>query len=62
LENDEVLEGLGDKIRAEIGQIKNALERIESDRYGVCSQCGNPISGERLQAVPYGTTCIGCAV
>ena len=61
LENDEVLEGLGDQIRAEIDQIKSALERIASGRYGSCSQCGNPISDGRLQALPYGTTCIGCA-
>lgn len=61
LENDEVLEGLSDRIRLEIAQVKSALDRIEQGRYGICSGCGGPISKERLQAVPYGTTCMGCA-
>ena len=61
LENDEVLEGLENSIRTEIDQIKSALDRVASDRYGTCSQCENPISNERLQVVPYGTRCIECA-
>lgn len=36
----------------ELTNINNALERINSDEYGVCNVCGQPIDVERLNAVP----------
>ena len=32
--------------------IDAALERIDSDEYGVCQVCGRDIADERLEAVP----------
>jgi RNA polymerase-binding transcription factor DksA len=60
LENDEVLQGLDEMSLAEVRQIREALRRIESESYGICSDCGEPISAERLAAVPFAVTCVGC--
>lgn len=60
LENDEVLEGLDELSRAEVRQIREALRRIESGSYGICSHCSRAISAERLAAVPTAVTCVGC--
>jgi DnaK suppressor protein len=43
-----------------IKKIRAALERIESDRYGICESCGEDISIERLKARPVTTQCIDC--
>ena len=43
-----------------IKKIRGALERIESDRYGICESCGEDISIERLKARPVTTQCIDC--
>ena len=40
--------------------IDAALKRIEDGTYGVCANCGEPIPAERLEAVPWATTCIDC--
>ena len=61
LANDEVLEGLDTLSRAELLQIREALKRIESGDYGICSRCGRPISAARLSAVPTTGTCVACA-
>lgn len=61
LENDEVLEGLDEMTRAEVRQLRAALRRIESGSYGTCNTCGQPISEDRLIAVPSAVTCVDCA-
>jgi DnaK suppressor protein len=41
--------------------IETALEKVEDGIYGLCEDCGNPISKARLTAIPYATMCIKCA-
>ena len=60
-ENDDVLEALGGITRSELEQINTALVRIEQNEYGICTECKNPISAERLEAIPYADHCIDCA-
>lgn len=43
-----------------IYHIDEALERIEKGRFGLCFDCGKPISKERLEAVPHARLCIEC--
>ena len=43
-----------------LSEIEAALERIEAGTYGTCRTCGQPISEERLEAIPYATQCIDC--
>ena len=45
----------------EITQIRVALGRIDSGRYGVCDVCGEEIAAKRLEVLPYTGVCIDCA-
>lgn len=60
-ENDEVVDTLGENIREELKLIDNAIGKIEDGSYGICSNCGEKIAKERLQALPYTGLCIDCA-
>lgn len=60
-ENDDVLNALSEEAKQIVRQINNALHRIETGEYGICTQCGVEISKERLDAVPYTALCINCA-
>ena len=37
------------------------LVSIDDGTYGTCTNCGNPIGAERLEAIPWAPTCIDCA-
>lgn len=40
--------------------IDAALARIDQESYGACMDCGRPISGRRLEAIPWTNRCIAC--
>lgn len=40
--------------------ITAALDRIRKGEFGICTDCGDPISLRRLQAHPMTTVCIEC--
>jgi RNA polymerase-binding transcription factor DksA len=60
-EGDEVLESLGNVGLLEIRMIQAALGRIADGTFGECVACGEPISEERLNAVPHAARCKRCA-
>ena len=60
-EDDEVLEDMGNAALIEIEQINSAIQRIDIGTYGMCTACGDPISIERLEALPYTANCLDCA-
>ena len=60
-EGDEVLEHLGQSGQEEIARIRAALARIRGGSYGVCVQCGEQISAERLEVLPETPLCRQCA-
>ena len=43
-----------------IKKIRQSLADIENGDYGICEDCGEDISIERLKARPVTTLCIGC--
>ena len=43
-----------------LAQIDEALKRIDDGTFGVCSNCGQQIAEERLEARPWATLCIDC--
>ena len=43
-----------------VAKIKEALERIEDGTYGICEDCGQTISEERLKVRPVTTMCVKC--
>lgn len=60
-EGDEVREALGEAGLVEIKRIQAALKRLRSGGYGVCVNCGNDITPERLEALPDAPRCRECA-
>ena len=43
-----------------IKKIRNSLKAIKSEEYGICEDCGEEISIERLKARPVTSLCIRC--
>jgi DnaK suppressor protein len=41
-------------------QAQRATSRRETGEYGVCEDCGKPISPERLSFLPEATRCVSC--
>lgn len=41
-------------------EIEEAFLRIENGTYGICTDCGQVMSLERLEAMPEATLCIKC--
>ncbi len=60
-ENDEVLEGIGQETQSAIQDIRAALVKIDEGSYGNCSECGEAINPERLEALPETGHCVSCA-
>ena len=44
----------------EFKMISKALKMIDEGTYGVCADCGQPISERRLQSYPNATRCLPC--
>ena len=44
-----------------LGDIDNALAKIDSGAYGTCEECGTAIGEARLEAMPAARLCIECA-
>ena len=61
LENQEVVDALGNEAQEELGLISAALARIAAGEFGLCTDCGNTISEQRLLAFPQAEKCIDCA-
>ena len=64
------VEGLLERELAEVGaarareaidDIDHALERLAVGTYGYCEACREPISFERLEAVPAARYCVSCS-
>jgi DnaK suppressor protein len=49
-----------DRERKLIFKIQEALQRLDDGKYGICEECGENISIERLKARPVTTLCIEC--
>ncbi len=43
-----------------LNYLDDALKRIEKGTYGFCTECGNLMDKERLEAVPHAHQCIDC--
>ena len=58
--NRELMFSLSDGERQLLLQIGDALRRMDQGSYGRCSNCGNTIAVQRLEAVPWARFCIDC--
>ena len=50
-----------ERLQLRLKQVKTALGKIDSDLFGCCIKCEEPISFKRLQARPESVHCINCA-
>lgn len=51
---------LEDTESKEYERVVRALKSIDAGTYGICIDCGEPISEKRLVAYPYASRCIQC--
>lgn len=49
-----------DQLEEQLLDVNRALDRIEEGTYGICTNCGQPIQAERLEALPWAELCIDC--
>ena len=61
MENQELMYTLDREGKEEIRKISKALARLDSGEYGLCVNCGEDISEQRLEVLPYTDVCIDCA-
>jgi len=51
---------LVDLRRDTLEKIDQALKKLEEGTYGICEDCGNGISEQRLKALPFAIHCVEC--
>lgn len=54
-------EALVQKLVSGLREVEHALEKFDTDRFGICENCGKPIAEARLEARPEARLCIECA-
>ena len=50
----------GSRMHDRLNQVLEALDRIKSGTYGICTSCRKPIPFRRLEIVPETTMCMAC--
>jgi DnaK suppressor protein len=59
--HDTVVErALQDNITCQLEQVNETLTRIDEGKYGICTNCLQPIAADRLVVRPFSTLCMGC--
>ncbi len=61
LDNQALVMALDAEGKEELIQIDRALNRLAEGTYGICLSCNSKISSERLDILPFTSTCIECA-
>ena len=61
MEDNEVVDALGNEARDELAKVSAALQRMDAGDYGNCIECGQRIDAGRLEAYPSAQECIDCA-
>ena len=58
--NKQVLLSLSENERMRLQEVDESLDRIENGTYGICEECGGPISLKRLEVRPVAKYCVPC--
>jgi len=48
------------RIRDQLADVGQALNKFEQGTYGLCDSCGQPIDPARLEALPQANLCLSC--
>jgi DnaK suppressor protein len=49
-----------DRLQTMLAAITRAQAKLADGSYGTCDECGTTIPPERLEALPWATTCVSC--
>ncbi len=52
---------LRDQAERRLHAVDHALARLAARTYGTCEACGRAIPAERLELLPWATTCVDCS-
>jgi len=58
--NRELMFSLSDSERQLLFQVEDAIRRLDEGSFGRCTNCGNTIGAQRLEAIPWARFCIDC--
>jgi DnaK suppressor protein len=58
--NKQVLLSLNENEGMRLQEVDEALDRIGNRTYGICEECGGPISLKRLEVRPVAKYCVPC--
>jgi DnaK suppressor protein len=47
-------------LRSNLLDVERAMSKMDAGTYGICERCGQPISRERLEALPWAVLGIDC--
>ncbi len=61
LQSQSMAKNLKEREAVKLALIVDALKRIEQGTYGLCVECGEPVSFGRLSVFPESSECSGCA-
>lgn len=61
INNKSVMEAALRTARKELDGLEYAARHLDTDDYGVCSQCKKPIDIKRLMIMPGSRRCMSCA-
>jgi DnaK suppressor protein len=53
--------GAANSIAVTLADVERALEKLADGTYGHCDACGEAITEQRLEAIPWAALCIACA-
>ena len=59
-QNDDVVFSLDDHLTVELKEVRAALKRIETGKFGICTACGHEIESARIDAIPHTPVCVNC--
>ncbi len=58
--NKQVLLSLNENERMRLQEVDESLDHIGNGTYGICEECGGPISLKRLEVRPVAKYCVPC--
>jgi len=58
--NKQILLSLNENERKRLQELDEALDRMANGTYGICEECGCPISLKRLEVRPVAKYCVAC--
>ena len=56
----QLMMGLGEKEFEKLRLVEEAIEKLDEGQYGICLECEELISEERLTVVPFASHCVDC--